>query len=75
MNSQDDERDQEVEYLTPDDVLVDPDNPLKPIHPIQIIHPDLYCTEGGVEAPEGPTVVWGGQTGGGIRGDMAVWNA
>lgn len=57
MHLQDDECDEEVEDFTPDDILVDPDDPLRTRDLLQVVHPDSDHTEGVVESPERTTLL------------------
>lgn len=62
MHLQDDERDQKIEDFTPDDVFIDPDDPLGPRDLLQVVNPESNHTEGVVEAPKRTTLLWWSQT-------------
>lgn len=59
MYLQDDECDKKVEDFTSDNILVDPDDPVRTL--LQLIYPQTNHTEGIVESPERPTLLWGSQ--------------
>lgn len=61
MHLQYDECDKEVEDFTSDDILVDPDHPLRTRDLFQIIYPDSNYTEGTVESPKRTTPLGGSQ--------------
>lgn len=58
MHLQDDECNEKVEDFAPDDMLEDPDDPLRSRDVSQTIYPDVDHTEGVVEHPERSTVLW-----------------
>lgn len=62
MYLQDDDCDKKIEDFTPDDILVDPNNPLRTGDLLQIIYPDSNHTEGIVESPKRTTLLWGSQS-------------
>lgn len=62
MHLQYDECDKEVEDFTSDDMLVDPDSPVRNIDFLQIIHPDSNHTEGTVKSSERTTLLGGSQS-------------
>ena len=62
MHLQDDECDEKIEDFTPDDILVDPDRPLRTGDFLQIIYPDANHAEGVVESPKRTTLLRGSQT-------------
>lgn len=61
MHLQDDECDKEVEDFTSDDILVDPDGPVRTRDLLQIIYPLSNHTEGVVESSKRTTLLRGGQ--------------
>lgn len=61
MHLQDDECDNKIKYFTPDDVVVNPDDPLRTGKILQVVYPDSNYTEGIVESPKRTTVLWGSQ--------------
>lgn len=57
----DDECDKKVEDFTSDDILVDPDGPLRTRDILQIPYPNSNHAEGSVETPKRTTLLWGSQ--------------
>lgn len=61
MDLQDNYCDNKIKDLTPDDVLVNPDDPLGTRNVFQVVYPDTNCTKGVVESPKRTTVLGGSQ--------------
>lgn len=61
MHLHNNECDKKVEDFTSDDILVDPDSPLRTRDLLQIIHPMYNHTEGIVEPPKRTTLLRGSQ--------------
>lgn len=57
----DNECDKKVKDFTSDDILKDPDNPLRTRDRLQLVYPDFNHTEGIVETPKRTTLLWGSQ--------------
>lgn len=61
LHSHNEECDEKVEDFTSDDVLVDPDDPLRTGDLLQVLDPAVNHAEGVVESPKRATLLRGGE--------------